>query len=223
MLASEVVEVKADWVDMAFRLPQEDEGMSDIMLLGVLEMPPSMWDGDSLDIAQRHSRYKQAAQRIRDDEALIDAKDAEIAELRARLSASEASDAESIAMFRKARDERDEALREVAGLRAELAEWNTLGTAVIYGGVPARDTPTLWPNPWRQNIAMVAWAYNDIAGQRDEARECVRRLWPLVNEHADCLRAEADAALLERKRKGFLSELANVESALAATPEHLRK
>ena len=50
---------------------------------------------------------------------------------------------------------------ELYQLQTELAEWNALGTAVIYGGIPARGEPQLWPNPWRQTIAMVAWAYHD--------------------------------------------------------------
>lgn len=48
------------------------------------------------------------------------AKDAEIAELRTKLAASEASDAESIAMYRKARDERDEARECVRALCSVL-------------------------------------------------------------------------------------------------------
>jgi len=38
--------------------------MSDIMLLGVLNMPPDMWTNDPIDIMQRHSRYIQAAKQI---------------------------------------------------------------------------------------------------------------------------------------------------------------
>lgn len=51
--------------------------MSDVMLLGVLRMPPSIWlDQSALDVAQRHSYYVSAADRIE-----ADAKD--IANLRA--------------------------------------------------------------------------------------------------------------------------------------------
>lgn len=35
--------------------------MSDIMLLGVLRMPPECWSYSSFDEAQRHSMYKRAA------------------------------------------------------------------------------------------------------------------------------------------------------------------
>lgn len=42
------------------------------MLLGVLEMPEDLWADDPMDRAQRHSRYRQAAQRIRDDAVEID-------------------------------------------------------------------------------------------------------------------------------------------------------
>jgi hypothetical protein len=39
--------------------------MSDVMLLGVLRMPPNCWDNDSpIDVMQRHSRYCEAASEI---------------------------------------------------------------------------------------------------------------------------------------------------------------
>lgn len=58
--------------------------------------------------------------------------------------------------------------------------------------------------------------------ERDEARKCVKQLWPLVNEHTDCLRAEADAAVLDRKRRGYLAELASVQAVLDTIPKYLR-
>lgn len=45
--------------------------MSDVMLLGVLRMPPTMWDDGAIDVAQRYSRYLEAADRIENDEAKI--------------------------------------------------------------------------------------------------------------------------------------------------------
>lgn len=45
--------------------------MSDVMLLGVLRMPPTMWDDGAIDVAQRYSRYLEAADRIEKDEAKI--------------------------------------------------------------------------------------------------------------------------------------------------------
>jgi hypothetical protein len=38
--------------------------MSDTMLLGVLRMPPGLWDNGPIDVMQRHSRYLEAADRI---------------------------------------------------------------------------------------------------------------------------------------------------------------
>lgn len=38
--------------------------MSDVMLFGVLRMPPELWSGDPIDVTQRHSRYVQAADLI---------------------------------------------------------------------------------------------------------------------------------------------------------------
>lgn len=35
--------------------------MSDMMLIGVLQMPPSLWGTDPLDKQQRYQRYLQAA------------------------------------------------------------------------------------------------------------------------------------------------------------------
>lgn len=41
--------------------------MSDIMLLGVLRMPPELWGKNAIDVAQRHGFYKSAADRIEKD------------------------------------------------------------------------------------------------------------------------------------------------------------
>lgn len=45
--------------------------MSDVMLLGVLRMPPTIWNDDAIDVAQRYSRYLEAANRIENDELKI--------------------------------------------------------------------------------------------------------------------------------------------------------
>jgi hypothetical protein len=52
--------------------------MSDVMLIGVLRMPPECWSGDAIDVMQRHSRYLQAADRI-------EAADAKLAKVRQRM------------------------------------------------------------------------------------------------------------------------------------------
>lgn len=54
--------------------------MSDIMLLGVLCMPPELWDGSALDVTQRYGRYIQAARRIEEDAR-------ELEQLRAKVQA----------------------------------------------------------------------------------------------------------------------------------------
>lgn len=41
--------------------------MSDVMLHGVLRMPPELWRDDPLDVSQRHSRYIEASERIEAD------------------------------------------------------------------------------------------------------------------------------------------------------------
>jgi hypothetical protein len=38
--------------------------MSDLMLHGVLNMPPELWGDDALDKMQRHSRYVEASKVI---------------------------------------------------------------------------------------------------------------------------------------------------------------
>lgn len=46
--------------------------MSDVMLHGILNMPPELWHDTALDKMQRHSRYVQASKRINDlNKALI--------------------------------------------------------------------------------------------------------------------------------------------------------
>lgn len=46
--------------------------MSDVMLHGVLNMPPELWNDSELDKMQRYSRYMQASRRIEDlNKALI--------------------------------------------------------------------------------------------------------------------------------------------------------
>jgi hypothetical protein len=62
--------------------------MSDVMLLGVLEMPPELWgpdEGPINDARQRYSRYLEAAQRIRDDAAEIERLRGEVASLKDRI------------------------------------------------------------------------------------------------------------------------------------------
>ena len=38
--------------------------MSEVMLIGVLRMPPELWRGDQPDVMQRYGRYQQAADEI---------------------------------------------------------------------------------------------------------------------------------------------------------------
>ncbi len=40
--------------------------MSDVMLHGVLNMPPYLWSDSPIDIAQRHGRYVEASKRIKE-------------------------------------------------------------------------------------------------------------------------------------------------------------
>ena len=45
--------------------------MSDTMLIGVLRMPPKLWGNGAIDVAQRHSYYMIAADRIEKDTVRI--------------------------------------------------------------------------------------------------------------------------------------------------------
>ena len=45
--------------------------MSDVMLHGVLCIPPELWDGNEMDVRQRYSHYLQASRRIENDECEI--------------------------------------------------------------------------------------------------------------------------------------------------------
>jgi hypothetical protein len=46
--------------------------VSDVMLHGILNMPPGIWDNSDIHKAQRHDAYKQASKRIENLEAKID-------------------------------------------------------------------------------------------------------------------------------------------------------
>ncbi len=57
--------------------------MSEIMLHGVLNMPPELWNNDSpIDVMQRHSRYVQASKYIDELEADLTAAREELVETR---------------------------------------------------------------------------------------------------------------------------------------------
>lgn len=55
--------------------------MSDTMLLGVLRMPPKLWDNGAIDVAQRYGYYKTAADWIEKDNARIQELESKLSEL----------------------------------------------------------------------------------------------------------------------------------------------
>jgi len=57
--------------------------MSDIMLHGVLNMPPELWNDSPIDVMQRHSRYIQASKYIYELNDELTAARAELAEIHA--------------------------------------------------------------------------------------------------------------------------------------------
>ena len=63
---------------------------SDLMLHAVLQMPPDVWRDDCpIDIAQRHSRYLAASQRIEEQENELERLQHKNAELEKRIEAME--------------------------------------------------------------------------------------------------------------------------------------
>lgn len=79
--------------------------MSDVMLHGVLNMPPNLWCDSPIDIAQRHSHYKQASQRI-------DQLERELAEMTKqrdhyKTACDQYSEDETLNMLAEARKQRD--------------------------------------------------------------------------------------------------------------------
>lgn len=82
--------------------------MSDIMLHGVLNMPPKLWCDSPIDVMQRHSRYVQASQYIDELDAELTAAREEIAILKSKY-ADHHSEAERITSeIRAVTSQRDE-------------------------------------------------------------------------------------------------------------------
>ena len=55
--------------------------MSDVILHGVLNMPPELWIDSELDKMQRYWRYMEASRKIEDMQRLIEQQQAEIKKL----------------------------------------------------------------------------------------------------------------------------------------------
>jgi predicted nucleic acid-binding Zn-ribbon protein len=84
------------------------------MLHGVLNMPPVLWCDSPIDIAQRHSRYKEASQRIEQlERELAEAKET-IEMLEIRHGATMLCHQAQMDEVTKQRDALAEALREIA-------------------------------------------------------------------------------------------------------------
>lgn len=47
--------------------------MSEVMLLGILRLPPELWRDDPIDVAQRHARYVEAAEMIERLQGVLEA------------------------------------------------------------------------------------------------------------------------------------------------------
>ena len=61
-----------------------------------------------------------------------------------------------------------------------------------------------------------------LRADRDEARECGLRLWPLAAASVARLRYEASLPMSASLERNVAAELEEARAALAATPEHLR-
>jgi chromosome segregation ATPase len=98
--------------------------MSDIMLHGVLNMPPELWSDSLIDVMQRHSRYVQASQYINElDDKLTSARE-EIAILKSKY-ADHHSEADRITYeIKTVTEQRDKAQAELdRGLRENQELW----------------------------------------------------------------------------------------------------
>jgi hypothetical protein len=87
--------------------------MSDVMLHGVLNMPPNLWCDSPIDKAQRHSRYREASQRIEQLERELNETKETIEMLETRHGATMLCHEAQMDEVTKQRDALAEALREM--------------------------------------------------------------------------------------------------------------
>jgi DNA-binding TFAR19-related protein (PDSD5 family) len=109
--------------------------MSDVMLHGVLNMPPELWSGSPIDVMQRHSRYLQASQYI--DELTEQRDEAREETIRTRefMDHGFAKAREQLAAVTEQRDRLAEAVNAATILIAARGRHNTM---LAYEGL--RDT-----------------------------------------------------------------------------------
>lgn len=131
--------------------------MSDVMLHGVLRMPPDLWTDEAIDKAQRHGRYLEASDRIIELERERNEarEERDIAKLEFEEISNDLSDArnriwqleniieglnnfanERFDEIQKVRKELDEAMEKVEQQRKEIARLN--GATNHAGGTPLK-------------------------------------------------------------------------------------
>lgn len=103
--------------------------MSDIMLHGVLNMPPKLWCDSPIDVMQRHSRYVQASQYIDELDAKLTAAREVIAILKSKY-ADHHSEAERITS-------------EIRAVTAQRDEWKANHDNQVSINKLLRDRPDL--------------------------------------------------------------------------------
>jgi uncharacterized coiled-coil DUF342 family protein len=96
--------------------------MSDVMLHGVLNMPPELWSGSPIDVMQRHSRYLQASKYIDELTEQRDAVTLRLGKTQEKMFDAERQRDRLAEAIRKHRDE----LELTSGESVDRMLWNTL-------------------------------------------------------------------------------------------------
>lgn len=104
---------------------------------------------------------------------------------------------------------------EIAELRAKLVGYDELCSTSVGGydaGIPALVAATTEITSLIAALQGADRDYLALRGERDEARECVGRLWPFIVECGGAMGRAIDGNALAK----------SANTIIAATPEHLR-
>lgn len=112
--------------------------------------------------------------------------------------------------------------RDIAELRAKLVGWDELLATSVGGydaGIPVLKAAATEIMSLIDALAGADRDYLALRNERDEARECVGRLYPALAAFEDCAGHDVKGEALEDAAR---DEYTAMRAALAATPEHLR-
>lgn len=151
----------------------------------------------------------------------IAAKDAEIAELARQLEMSRSSSSTLQSVHQEDSRRICEQAAEIKELREKLIGWDELCSTSIGGydaGIPPLVAAATEITSLIHALAGSDADYKTVVTERDEARECVRRLYAALQPFANTVPIEPTGLITGLMREDFSTAV----SALAATPEHLR-